>query len=68
MISKIKILEEINKQINYFKKYKVNNYNSGWSSIESGPCCDQCKMFNPKDPLQSLIRCTNPFQIEEHCQ
>ena len=59
------MLAKIIERRDYFAAKDLHN---GWSGAESGPCCDKCRMTNPKDPLQELVGCRNPFQMEEVCQ
>jgi len=69
----IKIIEE---RINYGKKYRLNkkeDLRSGWTGIESGECCDKCKMrdedFNGSaDALKAIVGCRNPFQLKKTCE
>ena len=63
--------EEIQKRIDYGKKYRLRdreNLRSGWSGIESGECCKECQMDSPTNPLQVLVGCLNPFQLPERCE
>lgn len=53
--------------------FAAKDLRSGWSSAESGPCCDRCAMrpehFNGRaDALKALCGCRNPFQLPEVCQ
>jgi hypothetical protein len=65
-----KLVEYIDERIAYGKKYRSKypeDFRSGFSGIESGECCDKCAMTSPKDPLQALVGCKNPFQLPEAC-
>ena len=59
------VIELVRSRRDYFA---AKDLYSGWSGNESGPCCDKCRMTNPKDPLQALVGCRNPFQMESVCQ
>lgn len=59
------IIKKIDERINHLKEFKLTRFDSGWTGIESGECCNKCRMTNPKDPLQTIVGCTNPFQIPE---
>lgn len=43
------------------------NFRNGWSSLESGPCCDYCRLdyTKPMGNMAALAGCKNPFQIPE---
>lgn len=69
------IIKIIEKRIEYGKKYRLKDEDglrTGWSRIESGPCCDKCRM-DKEAVIKSgravgfrlMIGCTNPFQIKE---
>lgn len=59
----------IQERIDYGKKYRLTNLDNGWSGIESGECCDKCKMSSDEtNPLRVLVGCRNPFQLPEVCQ
>ena len=66
--------EEVEKIIEYIKKYQLgSDYSNGYSSVESGECCDKCKMkeehFNSRaDALKAIVGCRNPFQLKETCE
>ena len=51
-----------------FEYWLTKDLHSGWSGNDSGSCCDKCKMTNPKDPLQELVGCRDPFQINCDCK
>jgi len=63
------VLNLIQQRIDYITKYQLNSdYTNGFSGIESGECCDKCKM--PEDtvnPLRVLVGCKDPFQINCKC-
>src|SRR3990167_7110828 len=67
----IKAIEE---RVQFDEKYRlgdIEKLRSGWSGIESGPCCEKCAMTErrpPRDPLQMLCGCWNPFQLSERCE
>jgi hypothetical protein len=69
------IINEIQKRIDYEKKYRLGDYTSGFSQLESGECCDKCAM-DKKEVVKSgravslklLVGCTNPFQNKKICQ
>jgi hypothetical protein len=53
--------------------FAAKDLHSGWSSVESGPCCDRCVMrdehFDGRaDALKALVGCRNPFQLSGVCQ
>jgi hypothetical protein len=67
------IIEEIEKRLDYEKKYRLGSYQNGFSGSESGECCDKCRMedkhFDGRaDFLKAIVGCRNPFQIETTCQ
>ena len=51
-------------RLEYWRNKDLRN---GWTRSSSGPCCDKCRMTNPKDPLQSLVACRDPFQMNCDC-
>lgn len=55
----------IEERIDY---YTNKSTDSGWTGNQSGECCEKCAMSNPKDPLQAVVGCRNPFQLETVCQ
>ena len=60
--------EEIIARLEYEKKYRLGgDYKNGFMRIESGECCEKCKMTNPRNPLQDLVGCCDPFQINCSC-
>ena len=62
------LIQEIKGRIAYEKKYRRGQYESGFSGLESGECCEKCKM--PKDernPLRQIAGCRDPFQINCKC-
>ncbi len=68
-------LDDIEQRIAYIKKYRLgSDYCNGFSSIESGECCDKCRM-DKKSVLKSgratalrmLVGCKDPFQINCKC-
>ena len=68
----------IKERIAYGKEYRLKNKDSlrnGWSSIESGPCCDKCRMDKKAVAksgravaLRLMVGCTNPFQSKKICE
>jgi len=75
VVNKDRLKKEIQRRINYEKKYRLGDYTSGFSQLESGPCCDKCAMDKKEVAksgraisLKLLVGCTNPFQIKEVCQ
>jgi len=49
------------------------NFNSGWTSNQSGECCDRCALRDEHftgraDSLKAIVGCRNPFQLKETCQ
>ena len=65
------LLNELDRRIAYNKTYRLDSpdkLRSGFSGIESGPCCGRCLMTQPKNPLQALVGCRNPFQLPEVCE
>ena len=58
-------LEELKRRREWFANRGPRN---GWMQSESGPCCDECLMTNPINPLQALVGCRNPFQIASVCE
>ena len=73
---KEKIIKHLDQRISYLKKYRIktNDYSNGFSSNESGPCCDKCGM-DKKAVVKSgravafrlLVGCLDPFQIKCKC-
>jgi len=64
---------KIEEMLDYEKKYRLGSYQGGFSSSESGECCDKCRMedkhFDGRaDALKAVVGCRNPFQIESTCQ
>ena len=68
----------VKERIEYGKKYRLKNkesLRSGWSRIESGPCCEKCAI-NKKEVIKSgsavalklMVGCRNPFQLKEVCE
>lgn len=69
------ILEEIERRLDYEKKYRLNSdYSNGFSGLESGECCEKCRI----DPegivkdghavaLRLMVGCRDPFQINCKC-
>jgi len=47
--------------------WRNHDLHSGWTGSASGPCCEKCRMTSPKDPLQVLVGCRDPFQINCEC-
>lgn len=70
------IIKMIEERISYGKKFRLNkkdNLRSGWTGIESGECCEKCKMrdedFNGSaDALKAIVGCRNPFQLKKTCE
>lgn len=65
----------IERRIAYGKTYRSddsgarNGLRSGWSSAESGPCCDACRVDDMEsNPLRVLASCRNPFQLPSICE
>ena len=54
----------LQERLEYWRNHDLKN---GWTTGASGPCCDKCRMTKPKDPLQALCGCRDPFQIECEC-
>ena len=54
----------LQERLEYWRNHDLKN---GWTLGASGPCCDKCRMTKPKDPLQALVGCRDPFQIECEC-
>ena len=67
-------IKEVEERVQFEEKYRlgdIEKLRSGWSGIESGPCCEKCAMTEnrpPKDSLQMFCGCWNPFQLPEHCE
>ena len=62
--------KKIKERIEYWKEHLLT---SGWTSAESGRCCDKCEIrdehFDGRaDALKSVVGCRNPFQLVEVCQ
>ena len=68
-----KAVEAITKALEYQKKYRLDgNYSSGFSELESGDCCNKCKLTEQDftgraDALKALCGCKDPFQINCQC-
>ena len=69
--------KDIQERIAFIETYQherdPSNFNSGWSSAESGACCKRCVMTKEHltgraDALKILVGCRNPFQLPEVCQ
>lgn len=46
----------------------ARSFSSGFSGIESGPCCRKCRMpDSERNPLRRLVGCRDPFQINCKC-
>jgi len=62
-------LSIIQYEIDYLMTYRIkpNDYSNGFSGIESGECCDKCRLDykKPMGNMAALIGCKNPFQIKE---
>lgn len=75
-INRDKIIKFLDDRINYLVEYRVNanDYSNGFSSVESGDCCDECRI-NEEDiikegravPLRLEVGCKDPFQIKCKC-
>jgi len=64
----------IKRRINYLKEYKLKDFQNGWSGIESGPCCEKCRVdleevekSGRAVALRTLVGCKDPFQIKCKC-
>ena len=57
------VVEALRERLEYWRNHGLK---SGWANL--GPCCDSCRMpANPGNPLQALVGCRDPFQIECEC-
>jgi len=69
-----RIKKIVKERIAYGKKYRLHRFDSGWSGIESGPCCNKCRI-NKKAVAESghavalrlTVGCKDPFQINCKC-
>ena len=69
------IIKHIKQRIAYIKKYKIKgDYTNGFSGIESGECCDKCRMDKKAvaksgraAALRLMVGCKDPFQIKCKC-
>lgn len=59
------LIERLRERMDYYAAKSLRN---GWTTSESGPCCDKCKMTNPTNPLHVAAGCRNPFQLPEVCE
>ncbi|HEX8106680.1 MAG TPA: hypothetical protein VF516_03080 [Kofleriaceae bacterium] len=58
-------MDKLQERLDYWRN--IMTAKSGWAQNVSGPCCDKCRMTKPKDPLQALCGCRDPFQIKCNC-
>ena len=68
------VIHRVNEQVQYDEKFRlgdIEKLRSGWSGIESGPCCKKCLIDEkrpPNNPLQAGCGCWNPFQLPGCCE
>ena len=72
MSREIKLIKD---RLAYGRKYRLKNRDSlrsGWSGIESGKCCDKCRIDEKAIieggravALRLTVGCRNPFQIKD---
>ena len=67
-----RIANKVRGNLEYVKSHK--DFTNGWSTAESGPCCNKCKMdmrevakSGRAVAFKTLIGCTDPFQISCKC-
>lgn len=67
----------VEKRIKYIDEFRSGkneqDFRSGWSVVESGECCDKCRMEDKHftgraDALKALVGCRNPFQLKDVCE